>query len=63
MHPVIFQLGSFQLPAYGLLVACGYLAAILYIFRKSGTAGFKKEDLSDLVFYTVISGMLGAKLF
>lgn len=63
MHPVIFQLGSFKLPAYGLLVACGYLAAIFYVFRKAGAAGFKKDDLSDLVFYTVLSGILGAKLF
>lgn len=63
MHPVIFQLGSFKLPAYGLLVACGYLAGILYLFRRAGAAGFRKDDLSDLVFYTVLSGMLGAKLF
>ena len=63
MHPVLFHLGSFKLPAYGLLVACGYLAGILWLFRAGGRAGFKKDDLSDLVFYTVISGMLGAKLF
>ena len=63
MHPVIFQIGSFKLPAYGLLVACGYLAAILYVFRKARPAGFEKETLSDLVFYTVLSGIAGAKLF
>lgn len=63
MHPIILQLGSFKLPAYGLLVACGYLAGILYIFRRSEAAGFKKEALSDLIFYTVLSGMLGAKFF
>lgn len=63
MHPVVFQLGSFKLPAYGLLVACGYLAAIIYLLRRGGAAGFRRDDLSDLVFYTVIAGMLGAKLF
>ncbi|OIO02880.1 MAG: prolipoprotein diacylglyceryl transferase [Elusimicrobia bacterium CG_4_10_14_0_2_um_filter_56_8] len=63
MHPIIFQLGSFKLPAYGLMVATGYLAAILYIFRKAGSAGFKKETLSDIIFYAVLSGMLGAKFF
>lgn len=63
MHPVIFQLGPFKLPAYGLLVACGYLAGIFYVFRRAEAAGLKKEPLSDLVFYTVLSGMLGAKLF
>ena len=63
MHPIIFQLGSFKLPAYGLMVACGYLAGIFYVFRRAAAAGFDKETLSDLIFYTVISGMLGAKLF
>ncbi len=63
MHPILLQFGSFKLPTYGLLVATGYLSGILYIFRKAGPAGFKKEPLSDLIFYSVISGMLGAKLF
>ena len=63
MLPVIFQIGSFKLPAYGLLVALGYLAAIFYLFRKSQSRGFKKEDVADLVFYSVLSGMAGAKLF
>jgi len=63
MHPIIFQLGSFKLPAYGLMVALGYLAAIFYLLRRAGGAGLKKDDLSDLVFYTVLGGMAGAKLF
>ena len=60
---MIFQLGYFKLPAYGLLAAVGYLGAILYIFRKAGNAGFRKEDVSDVVFYSVLCGMFGAKFF
>lgn len=63
MHPIILQLGSFKLPAYGLMVALGYLAAIFYLFRRSQSRGFKKEDVADLVFYSVLSGLAGAKLF
>ncbi len=63
MHPFIFQIGAFKLPAYGLMVAAGYLSAIFYIFSKAQKAGFKREALSDLIFYTVLGGMLGAKLF
>lgn len=63
MHPVILHIGSFTLPAYGLMIACGYIAAISYIFRKARYSGLKKEDLSDLVFYPVLFGMAGAKLF
>ena len=63
MHPVIFQLGSFRLPAYGLMVALGYLAAILYLTRSAGKAQLRKDDLADLIFYPVLAGILGAKLF
>ncbi len=63
MHPIIFQLGSFRFPAYGLMVACGYLAGISYILRFAGRSGFRKEDISDLIFYSVLGGMAGAKLF
>jgi len=45
------------------MVALGYLAAIFYLYRRAGSAGLKKEDLSDLVFYTVLAGLAGAKLF
>ncbi|OGS16973.1 MAG: hypothetical protein A2234_01175, partial [Elusimicrobia bacterium RIFOXYA2_FULL_58_8] len=34
-----------------------------YIFRNAGKAGLKKEILSDLIFYSVLGGMLGAKIF
>ncbi len=63
MHPVILQFGSFKLPAYGLMVALGYAAGILYLFRRSSSLGFSRETLSDLVFYSVVAGMIGAKLF
>lgn len=63
MHPILLQLGSFKLPSYGLMVALGYLAAIFYLLRRSREAGFGKDDLSDLIFYTVLGGMAGAKIF
>ncbi len=63
MHPIFFHFGSFKLPAYGLMVALGYVAAISYLFRKAAAAGLKREPLSDLIFYSVLGGMAGAKIF
>lgn len=63
MHPVLFHLGTFSLPTYGFLIACGYLAAITYILRRAPRAGFNKEDVSNLIFYAALGGMAGAKLF
>jgi len=51
------------LPAYGLMVAAGYLAALLYLNARAGTFSVNKEKLQDLVFWTIIYAMAGAKLF
>lgn len=63
MHPFIFRTYFFSLPSYGLMVALGYLAGIWFVFRRAQAANLKKEALSDLIFYSVLGGMLGAKLF
>ena len=63
MHPFIFEAGRFHLPAYGLMVAAGYLAALLYLNVQAKTFSIGKEKLQDLVFWTVIAGMAGAKFF
>lgn len=63
MHPIILQLGSFKLPAYGLMVAMGYAAGIFYLLRRAAGRGMDRETVSDMVFYSVLAGMLGAKLF
>ncbi|MCR4820669.1 MAG: prolipoprotein diacylglyceryl transferase [Elusimicrobiales bacterium] len=63
MHPFLFQIGSFKLPMYGLMIAIGYLAALIYIFNKNKKIGLNKEALSDLLFYILLFGILGGKLF
>lgn len=63
MHPFLFHIGSFGLPAYGFMVACGYLAAMYYILHKAKAAALSKEALSNLLFYAILGGMLGAKTF
>lgn len=63
MHPFLFQIGGFKLPMYGLMIATGYLLALFYIFKKNKAAGLNKENLSDLLFYLLLMGIIGGKLF
>lgn len=51
------------MPAYGLAVAAGYLAALLYVNARAKASDLDKEKLQDLVFWTIIAGMAGAKFF
>lgn len=63
MHPFLFTIGSFKLPMYGLMIAMGYLAALFYIFSKNRKIGLNKDDISDLMFYILLLGIIGGKLF
>lgn len=61
MHPFLLHIGAFRLPAYGVMVAIGYLAAILYLLKNAPRSSITREQTADLVFYSALAGILGAK--
>lgn len=61
MHPVLFHIGGFKMPAYGFMVALGYSAAIFYLLKSRASSAITREASADLVFYSALSGILGAK--
>jgi len=65
MFPKLIQIGSFYIPTYGVLVTTGVLLG-LYLFvrlaRKSGVSKDEREQMVNLIIYTVIGGVLGSKL-
>jgi phosphatidylglycerol:prolipoprotein diacylglycerol transferase len=63
MFPIIFRIGGFFLPAYGLLVSLGFLVALWMAARLSRRAGLDTESVLNLGIYTAIAAMLGAKIF
>src|SRR5581483_9686853 len=62
MFPKLFQLGSFSVPTYGLLVAAAFLAALWMTSRFARTRGLDVEKIVNLGVYCALVGMLGAKL-
>ncbi|MEI7482293.1 MAG: prolipoprotein diacylglyceryl transferase [Elusimicrobiota bacterium] len=62
MHPFLLHLGGFKLPAYGFMVALGYSAAIFYLLKSRASFAITREQTADLVFYSALSGILGAKV-
>lgn len=63
MFPKLIDTGSFFLPAYGVLVAAAFLAAISVTGRLARKAGLNSEKITNLAIYCAIAGMAGAKLF
>jgi len=63
MYPKLFQIGSFYIPTYGVLVALGFLAGLWITLRLAKRAGLPGEKITNLAVYCAIAGIIGAKLF
>ncbi len=63
MYPIIYKIGFLTIYTYGLFVAIGILTAILIGKYEAERTGMNPEEIMDLAFYIIISGILGARLF
>ena len=59
----MFNLGPLQINWYGFFVALGMLIALFLILKIGEKRKIKKEFLLDLFFWTIIFGVLGARLY
>jgi phosphatidylglycerol:prolipoprotein diacylglycerol transferase len=62
VFPKLFQIGSFYLPTYGLLVAIGFLTGLTIAVRLARRAGINGELVTNLAVYCALAGLLGAKV-
>jgi phosphatidylglycerol:prolipoprotein diacylglycerol transferase len=63
MHPILFQVGSFPIYTYGVLVASGVLLAIWYARRQAPRAGLDPDRVWNLGIYGILSALVGAKIW
>jgi phosphatidylglycerol:prolipoprotein diacylglycerol transferase len=63
MHPILFQVGPFVLPTYGLFAVLAFLAGLLLVRRYAGVEGLDRRQTMDAFFYTMIVGFVGARAF
>lgn len=72
MHPILVDFGTFNLPGlgathvflptYGVLFAAGALAAWSWFVARARDLDLPKEPVFNLAFYTLLAGLVGAKL-
>jgi phosphatidylglycerol:prolipoprotein diacylglycerol transferase len=62
LFPKIFQIGSFYLPTYGVLVALGFLAGLTVTVKLAKRIGLDGELITNLAVYCALAGLLGAKI-
>lgn len=62
MHPTLFTIGSFTIYSYGVMVAVGFAAATLFIYRSAPLYGFDKNKIIDMNIIALVTGIVGARL-
>ncbi len=62
MFPRLFQIGSFGVPTYGVLVAIGVLIGLWIGVRNCAKQGINPENAWDFGIALVLAGIVGAKI-
>ena len=62
MKNELLHIGPLTVYGYGLMIACGVLAAYITIEYRAGKAGMEKEHVFPLFLWSLAGGFLGAKL-
>ena len=61
--PNCFTLFGRTIYWYGVIIACGFLLAVLYCFRRSEKFGIRQDDLLDTLIFAVPLAIVGARAY
>jgi phosphatidylglycerol:prolipoprotein diacylglycerol transferase len=62
MHPVLFRIGSFNVPTYGLLLALALVAALITVVKLGRREGMDANRLIDFSTWIILVALAGAKV-
>jgi phosphatidylglycerol:prolipoprotein diacylglycerol transferase len=63
MYPTLLKLGKIQIHSYGLLLAISFLIGILWAMKRGQKRGISQDHVLDAGLCTVISAIVGSRLF
>ena len=62
MHPVLFHLGGFEVPSYGVALSLAFIVGFLVARRRAIARGIDDERLLDVSLVIFFTSLLGARL-
>lgn len=63
VNRVAFQIGSMPIYWYGILIALGFILAILYVLKRAKGFGVDSDRMLDVIMGGAIGGIIGARLY
>lgn len=63
MNPIAIDLGFFQISWYSIFISIGVVLAFIILMVESKKLNINNEFIINLVFWTIIFGIIGARLY
>ena len=63
MNSILFDFGIIQIKWYSFLIMIGIIIAYLLVSKEAKKKKFHKDKLIDIAFYSIIIGILGARVY
>jgi len=63
VYPLVIHLGPIEITGYGLMLMVGFLVGGWTIQRQLRSRGFNEDYASDIVVWSVVGGIIGAKVW
>lgn len=62
MYPVLFQIGSIQVYAYGAMISLAILIAAVALYRESPREGINPDHVLEVVIVASAAGLIGSRI-
>lgn len=63
LDPIAFKVFGWPIHWYGIIIACGFLLAVLYCYRKAPKFGVDQEKIFDMLYFAVPLCLIGARAY
>ncbi|MDR0812378.1 MAG: prolipoprotein diacylglyceryl transferase [Oscillospiraceae bacterium] len=61
--PSYFNIFGIHIALYGVIIALGFALVFLYVYKRRSHFGISTDALFDLIIWTMIGGIVGARLY
>lgn len=63
MHPILFTIGPITIYSYGVMLALAVLVCTYFLSKDAKRYKISQETAYDLVFWVMLGGIIGARIF
>ena len=63
MNPILIEIGNVRIYWYSVMILLGVLLGSYIVLKEAKKFNISKSKISDMLFYTIIFGIIGARLY